>query len=265
MFNFDFKKTLGQNFLKDDNIVNKIVNSIDYKDNSLVIEIGPGAGALTKMLLPKVTKALLYEVDTRLEKILSKELNEFDNYKIIFDDFLKRDVNSDLKDFDYDNLYIVANLPYYITTPIIGKIIDDEIPAREIVIMIQKEVADRLCADVGTKEYGQLTVFLNYFYDIKRVINVSKNCFVPKPKVDSAVIKMTRKNELEKVLDRAYFSKVVKDSFRFKRKTIKNNLCNYDMDIISRVLNKYGFDVSTRSENIPYYVFVELSNELFKG
>lgn len=265
MYNFDFKKTLGQNFLKDDNIVNKIVTSIDYGNNNLVIEIGPGGGALTKKLLPIVDKAILYEIDTRLEKILNKELGQFDNYKIIFDDFLKRDVNKDLEEFDYDNLYIVANLPYYITTPIIGKIIEDNIPAKEITIMIQKEVADRLCAEVGSKEYGQITVFLNYFFNIKRVINVSKNCFVPKPKVDSAVIKMTRKEELEEVKDIAFFSRIVKDSFRFKRKTIKNNLCNYDMDIISKVLDKYGFDVSTRSENIPYYVFVELSNELFKG
>lgn len=264
MYNFEFKKTLGQNFLKDDNIVNKIVNATEYKNNNLVIEIGPGAGALTKRLLPKVDKALLYEIDTRLEKILNKELSEFDNYYIIFDDFLNRNVMNDLKNYNFDNLYIVANLPYYITTPIISKIIEENIPACEIIIMIQKEVADRLCAEVGTKEYGQLTVFLNYFYDIKRVTNVSKNSFVPKPKVDSAVIKMIRKEELEYVKDLSFFSKIVKDSFRFKRKTIKNNLCNYDLDKIEKVLNKYNFDVNIRSENLPYYVFIEISNELLK-
>lgn len=130
--------------------------------------------------------------------------------------------------------------------------------------MIQKEVADRLCALVGTKEYGQLTVFLNYFYDIKRVTNVSKNSFVPKPKVDSAVIKMVKKDNLEYVKDLDFFRKIVKDSFRFKRKTIKNNLCNYDINIIESVLEKYNFNINTRSENIPYYVFVELANELLK-
>ena len=197
MYNFDFKKTLGQNFLKDDNIVNKIVNATEYKKNNLVIEIGPGAGSLTKKLLPKVDKAILYEIDTRLERILNKELAEYDNYTIIFDDFLNRNVNDDLSNYCFDNLYIVANLPYYITTPIISKTIEEKIPACEIVIMIQKEVADRLCALVGTKEYGQLTVFLNYFYDIKRVTNVSKNSFVPKPKVDSAVIKMVKKDNLD--------------------------------------------------------------------
>ena len=264
MYNFDFKKTLGQNFLKDDNIVNKIVNATEYKKNNLVIEIGPGAGALTKKLLPKVDKAILYEIDTRLEKVLNKELAEYDNYTIIFDDFLNRNVNDDLSNYSFDNLYIVANLPYYITTPIISKIIEEKIPVCEIVIMIQKEVADRLCANVGTKEYGQLTVFLNYFYDIKRVTNVSKNSFVPKPKVDSAVIKMVKKDKLEYVKDLDFFSKIVKDSFRFKRKTIKNNLCNYDMNIIESVLEKYNFNISTRSENIPYYVFVEIANELLK-
>lgn len=264
MYNFDFKKTLGQNFLKDDNIVNKIVNATEYKKNNLVIEIGPGAGALTKKLLPKVDRAVLYEIDTRLEKILNKELSEYNNYDIIFDDFLNRNVNDDISNYNFDNLYIVANLPYYITTPIISKIIEDKIPAREIIIMIQKEVADRLCASVGTKEYGQLTVFLNYFYDIKKVTNVSKNSFVPKPKVDSAVIKMVKKDKLEYVKDLDFFSKIVKDSFRFKRKTIKNNLCNYDMEKIEKVLEKYNFDVNTRSENIPYYVFVEIANELLK-
>lgn len=264
MFNFNYKKSLGQNFLKDNNIVNKIVNSIDYEDNNLVIEIGPGAGSLTKCLLEKVNRAILYEIDNRLENILNKNLSDYCNYEIIFDDFLNRDVNKDIEKYDYDNLYIVANLPYYITTPIITKIIDDNIPAKEITIMIQKEVADRLCAKPGTKEYGQITVFLNYFYDIQRVINVSKNCFEPKPRVDSAVIKMVRKENIEPVKDIKLFSNLVKDSFKFKRKTIKNNLSNYDLLVVNRVLKKYNFDINTRSENIPYNVFVELSNELFR-
>ena len=190
MYKFDYKKNLGQNFLQDKNIIDKIVNAPDYGDNNLVIEIGPGAGALTKELLKKVDRAILYEVDTRLEKILNKELSTFVNYELIFDDFLNRDVNKDISKYDFDNLYIVANLPYYITTPIITKIINDKIPINEIVIMIQKEVADRFSAKPGSKEYGQITVFLNYFFDIDNVCNVSKNCFFPKPKVDSAVIKM---------------------------------------------------------------------------
>ena len=262
MYKFDYKKNLGQNFLQDKNIIDKIVNAPDYGDNNLVIEIGPGAGALTKELLKKVDRAILYEVDTRLEKILNKELSTFVNYELIFDDFLNRDVNKDISKYDFDNLYIVANLPYYITTPIITKIINDKIPTNEIVIMIQKEVADRFSAKPGSKEYGQITVFLNYFFDIDNVCNVSKNCFFPKPKVDSAVIKMKRKESNDYIKNFDVFNKLVKDSFRFKRKTIKNNLGGYDLDIISNILTKYGFDINTRSENIPYNVFVEIANEL---
>lgn len=262
MYKFDYKKNLGQNFLQDKNIIDKIVNAPDYGDNNLVIEIGPGAGALTKELLKKVDRAILYEVDTRLEKILNKELSTFVNYELIFDDFLNRDVNKDISKYDFDNLYIVANLPYYITTPIITKIINDKIPTNEIVIMIQKEVADRFSAKPGSKEYGQITVFLNYFFDIDNVCNVSKNCFFPKPKVDSAVIKMKRKESNDYIKNFDVFNRLVKDSFRFKRKTIKNNLIGYDLDIISNILTKYGFDINTRSENIPYNVFVEIANEL---
>ena len=264
MYNFEFKKSLGQNFLKDVNVVNKIVNTISYENNNLVIEIGPGAGAMTKELLPLVDNVLLYEIDTRLESVLNKELNSFDNYNIIFGDFLDRDVHEDLKDYNFDHLYVVANLPYYITTPIISKIINDKLPVDEIVIMIQKEVADRLSARPGSKEYGQITVLLNYFFDIEKVFNVSKNSFVPKPKVDSAVIRMKSKNNREYLKDFDFFDKLVKDSFRFKRKTIKNNLNSYDLNVINDVLNKYGFDINTRSECLPYYVFVEIANELIK-
>lgn len=262
MYNFDYKKSLGQNFLKDNNVIEKIVSAINYEDNNLVIEIGPGSGAMTKELLKRVDFAILYEIDTRLEKILSKELSDYVNYELIFDDFLKRNIGNDLSKYNYDNLYIVANLPYYITTPIINKIVSDKIPVKEMVIMIQKEVADRLSSKPGSRDYGQITVFLNYFFEIEKVLTVSKNCFVPKPKVDSAVIKMKRREQKELVKDEEFFEKIVKDSFRFKRKTIKNNLSNYDLKKIDIILNKYGFDINTRSECIPYYVFVEIANEL---
>lgn len=262
MYNFDYKKSLGQNFLKDNNVVEKIVSAINYEDNNLVIEIGPGSGAMTKELLKRVDFAILYEIDTRLEKILFKELSDYVNYELIFDDFLKRNIGNDLSKYNYDNLYIVANLPYYITTPIINKIVSDKIPVKEMVIMIQKEVADRLSSKPGSRDYGQITVFLNYFFEIEKVLTVSKNCFVPKPKVDSAVIKMKRREQKELVKDEEFFEKIVKDSFRFKRKTIKNNLSNYDLKKIDIILNKYGFDINTRSECIPYYVFVEIANQL---
>ncbi len=265
IYNFDFRKSLGQNFLIDDSVVDNIANAIDYKENNMIIEIGPGSGNLTKKLLKKADFVLLYEIDTRLKKILSRELLEFNNYDIIWDDFLYRDVKEDLKKYNYKNIYIVANLPYYITTPIVSKFVMETIPANEIVIMIQKEVAERLSAPVGTKEYGQITVLLNYYFNIEKIIDVDRKAFYPTPNVDSAVIKMIRKDNLEDLTSFEHFDKLVKDSFQFKRKTIKNNLINkYNLDIVSKVLEKYSYDLSTRSEKIPYYVFVEISNELLK-
>ncbi len=264
MFKFEYKKSLGQNFLKDNNVIDKIVNATVYEKNNLVIEIGPGSGALTKELLKKVDYAILYEIDSRLKKVLEKELAIYNNYELIIGDFLEASVNDDIAKYDYDNLYIVANLPYYVTTPIISKIIKDDIKAKEITLMIQKEVADRISAKAGSKEYGQLTVMLNYYFDIEKKFNVSKNSFIPVPKVDSAVIKMTRKENLLELKDKQYFENLVRDSFRFKRKTIKNNLSNYDLDKIQSVLLRNNFNLDTRSECIPYNVFVELCNELVK-
>lgn len=265
MLEFDYKKSLGQNFLIDENIVDGIANSIDLKENNMVIEIGPGSGNLTKKLLVKADFVLLYEVDTRLKGILKKELFGYSNYDIIWDDFLSRDVANDIDSYDYKNVYVIANLPYYITTPIISKFILEMISVKEIVIMVQKEVADRLCASVGTRDYGQMTVFLNYYFDTSKIIDVGRKCFYPTPNVDSAVIKMKRKDILEEVTSFEHFEKLVKDAFQFKRKTIKNNLIKkYDIDVISKILEKNGFDLSTRSENIPYYVFVQMSNELLK-
>lgn len=262
MYKFDYKKSLGQNFLKDKEVVHRIVDSVNLERKNLVIEIGPGSGALTKEILDKADFAILYEIDTRLEKVLAKELADYNNYELIFEDFLEADIVSDLSKYNYDNLYIVANLPYYVTTPIINKIIASKINAKEIVVMVQKEVADRLTAVPNTKEYGQITVFLNYFFELRKLFIVGKNSFVPKPKVDSAVIKLTKKENREVLNNLDTFDKVVKDSFRFKRKTIKNNLSNYDLGKVGAVLKKYGYDLNSRSEMIPYNIFVEIANEL---
>ena len=262
MDNFDFKKSLGQNFLKDKSIIDKIVGAVDAEPNSLVIEIGSGAGALSVELVNKFDRVLMYEIDTRLKDILNDKLNNYCNYEIIFDDFLNRDVTNDISKYEYDNLYLVANLPYYITSPIILKIIKDKLPINEMVIMIQKEVADRFNASPGSRDYGQITVLLNYFFEITKVCSVSKNCFVPKPKVDSSVIRLKKKDSLLLLKDFNYFEKLVRDSFRFKRKTIKNNLYDYDLDIINKVLSKYGFNINSRSEELSYDIFVDLSNEL---
>ena len=262
MKSFDYKKSLGQNFLKDNNVIDKIVNAPNIKENNLAIEVGPGAGALSIELVQKFDKVLMYEIDTRLKRVLDDKLNDYENYEIIFDDFLNRDVLEDIDKYDYDNLYIVANLPYYVTTPIIMKIINDKLPINEMVIMIQKEVAERLSSTPGTKEYGQITVLLQYFFEITKVCNVSKNCFIPRPKVDSSVIRMKKRDNLLYLKDYSHFEKLVRDSFRFKRKTIKNNLSEYDLDKIDNVLSEYGYSINSRSEELSYEIFVEISNEL---
>jgi len=259
---FNFKKSLGQNFLTDKNILERIATSANIQGNSLVIEVGPGSGNLTRFIANLATHVLCYEIDTRLEEILDENLVEFNNIDIIYDDFLKRDINSDIKKYSYDNLYLVANLPYYITTPIIEKVIASHLPFKQITIMIQKEVGERFMAHPKTKEYNSLTVYLNYYFDIKREFIVSRNAFIPKPNVDSIVISLYKKDNLLYLKDINIFNKLLKDSFKFKRKTIKNNLKNYDLNIVEQVLEEHGYSLTSRAEEIPLDVFVELTNKL---
>lgn len=262
MEDFKFKKSFGQNFLKDNNIITNIVKGSNIKSNSLVIEIGPGAGALTKELSLYAKNVLAYEIDTRLEEVLDENLVNCHNVNIIFDDFLKRDIKDDIKNFQYENIYVVANLPYYITTPIIEKLIESGISFESITIMIQKEVGDRLSAKVGSRNYGSITVFLNYYFDIKKLFDVSRNCFIPAPNVDSVVIALLKKKERLSVLNEELFFKLIRDSFKFKRKNIRNNLKNYDLVKIENVLKKHGYDLSVRAEQLSLEIFVEIANEL---
>ncbi len=259
---FSFKKSLGQNFLNDKNVIHKIVESAHIDKDTLVVEIGPGGGAITEKIVPLCGKAILYETDNRLENHLKEILSKYYNYSLIIDDFLKRDLKHDLKEYNFSKLYVVANLPYYITTPIIMKFIDEDVLPDRVVIMIQKEVAERFCADVGNRDYGSLTVFLNYYYHIKKLFDVSRNCFVPKPNVDSTVIMMDLKKDRLKIIDIDFFKQLVKDSFSMKRKTIRNNLKKYNLSVVDAVLQKYGYDLSVRAEQLSLEVFVELSNRL---
>ena len=259
---FNFKKKFGQNFLKDDSIPRKIVDCSNILEDSLVIEIGPGAGALTKFLAKKASKVLCYEIDTTLEDILDEELLGYNNVDIIYDDFLNRDIKRDLENYDYKHLFVVANLPYYITTPIITKLIEEGIEVSKIVVMIQKEVADRFAAKPKTRNYGSITVFLNYYFDIRKEFLVNRNCFVPKPNVDSIVISLNCKHKVLDVKNRELFFKLVRDSFHFKRKTLRNNLKGYDLSIVEEVLSKYKLDLSVRAEELPLEVFVDISNNL---
>lgn len=262
MINFDFKKSLGQNFLHDENIIDKIVKYAEIDKDTLVIEIGPGAGALSKKTIPLSGYTILYEIDTRLKDILDDILKGNDNYEIIFNDVLKQDIASDICKYNYKKIYVVANLPYYITTPIITKVID-EINPDKIVIMIQEEVADRLCASVGNREYGMITVALGAQYDIKKLFRVGRTCFKPAPNVDSAVISLDKHNRYD-IIDKVLFDKLIKDAFKFKRKNLRNNLKGYDLVKIDELLNKNGYSLSDRAEVIPVALFVELANELSK-
>lgn len=262
MNDFNFKKSLGQNFLQDKNILENIVATANVSGNSLTIEIGAGSGNLTKEIAKVSKHVLCYEIDTRLENILDESLKDYNNIHIIFDDFLKRDIKEDIKNYEYDNLYLIANLPYYITTPIIEKIIESNLSFQKIVVMIQKEVGERFNAKPGMKEYNSLTVYLNYYFDLKKEFIVSRNCFIPKPNVDSIVISLVNKKDLLYLKDIDNFNKLLKDSFKFKRKTIRNNLKNYNLTIVEKVLNKYNFNLNTRAEDLPLIVFVDLSNNL---
>ena len=259
--NFNFKKKFGQNFIIDENIINGIINKSEIDSDSLVIEIGPGAGSLTYKLCKIAKNVLCYEIDDSLKDILSSNLEEYNNVDIIYKDFLVADVKNDIKKYYYSKLYVVANLPYYITTPIISKIITDKIDVDKIVVMVQKEVGDRFRATPGTKEYNSLSIFLQYNYNIKKIMEVSKNVFIPKPNVDSIVVMFT-KHDKEYVKDRELFYKLVKDSFVQNRKTLKNNLKGYDLDKVEMVLKKYGYDLSVRAENLSIKVFIDIANNL---
>lgn len=261
MKNFEYKKSLGQNFLINQNIINKIVNSIDLKEKSLIIEVGPGSGALTKELVKLNSEVISFEIDARLKDVLDKLVNENNNLEIIYQDFLKLDLNEFLKSKKYDNLYFVANLPYYITTAIINKITEESKPT-EMILMVQKEVAERFLSEPNSKDYSSISVFLQYNYDISKVTLVSKNSFYPVPKVDSMVIKFRSKDNKIKPTNEEKFYKIIKDSFKFKRKNLRNNLKEYNLSKINDTLKKYNKDLTCRAESLSVEEFIDISNNL---
>lgn len=259
---FSLKKMYGQNFIIDKNIITNIIEKAQIDKDTLVIEIGPGAGSLTYMLAKSAKQILCYEVDTSLKSILDESLSSLSNVDIVFNDFLKVNIYNDIKKYNYNKLYVVANLPYYITTPIIVKLIEDKIDVDKIVVMVQKEVGDRFKAIPGTKNYGSLSVYLNYYFDIVKLLDVSKNVFLPKPNVDSIVVEFKKKNNLKKLNNQDIFFKLIKDSFKQKRKTLKNNLREYDLEKINKILNKYKMDLNIRAEQIPLDIFIEMANNI---
>lgn len=255
---FDFKKSLGQNFLIDNNIVDKIVDSISAKEGDLIFEIGPGAGVLTKKLKNKNCELYAFEIDRRLKDELF--LLEDEKTHIIFDDFLNVNIKGILDNKKYNNLYVIGNIPYYITTMIIKKIVT-EIKANEVTLMVQKEVADRYMAKFKSRDYGFISVYLQYNFDIESVCFVSKKCFMPVPKVDSEVIKFKRRDK-EYVKDEKLFYSFLKDAFSMKRKTLRNNLKNYNFDIVKEYLNKNSLSDTCRAEELSVIDFVNIFNLL---
>lgn len=257
---FNFKKKYGQNFIVDKNIIHSIIKKSEIDDETLVIEIGPGAGSLTSELGKYAKNVIAYEIDETLKPILEKNITP--NTEVIYEDFLKRDIAEDIKKYNYKKLYVIANLPYYITTPIIIKLIETKIDFDKIVVMVQKEVGDRFKAKPKTKEYNSLSVFLSYYFNITKILDVSRNVFMPKPNVDSIVVCFTKKVDKLKVNNEELFFKLIKDSFKQKRKNLRNNLKGYDLENISKTLSKYNLDLTVRAEALPLEIFVDIANNL---
>lgn len=258
MRSFDYKKSLGQNFLMDKNIIKKITDSVNPNEGDLIVEIGPGAGAITKELVKKSCDVICFEIDTRLKEIL-ESINS-DRLQIVFNDFLKVNLSEYIDEKKYKNIHFIGNLPYYITTAIINKIISESNP-HEITVMVQKEVGDRFMSKPNSRDYGSLSVFLQYNFDVTKVVNVNKRCFEPVPKVDSVVVKL-RKNKKYKANNEEKFYKLVKDSFTQKRKNLRNNLRSYDLLKIEEVLKKHNKDLTARAESLSIEEFVDIANNI---
>ena len=256
MIDHKFKKKYGQNFLVDKNILDKISESINPKKDDLIIEIGPGSGNLTKRLKEYGSNLICFEIDTSLNKFLDVLVD--DKTKIIYDDFMNVNLDDYVNENKYNNIYVIANIPYYITTPIIEKITFSNIKVKSLTLMVQKEVADRLSSNSGNKEYGYITVFLNAFYNINKLFNVNRNSFFPVPNVDSAIIRLDSIDNNINDFDK--FNRLIKKAFKFKRKTLKNNLNGYDLDYINDILRKYNYSLNNRAEDIPVDVYIEIAN-----
>ena len=259
---FSLKKKFGQNFIVDENIINSIIEKSEIDKDTLVIEVGPGAGSLTYKLGKSAKNVLCYEIDTTLKDVLESNIKELDNVEVVFEDFLKVNVLDDIKKYEYKKLYLVANLPYYITTPIIIKIVEDNIPVDKMVVMVQKEVGDRFKATPGNKEYGSLSVFLNYYFETRKLMDVSANVFIPKPNVDSIIVEFKKKENIIDVKDKELFFKLIRDSFTQKRKTLRNNLKGYDLEKVEEVLNNHNLDLSVRAEQLSLEIFIDIANNL---
>lgn len=263
---FKFSKSLGQNFLIDGNIVRKIVSESNITKDDYVLEIGPGMGTLTEELALNAKRVIGVELDKTLLPILDETLGKHDNVEIIYGDILDIDIESLIKEkFEGGPIKVVANLPYYVTTPIIGKLIEQNLNLESITVMVQKEVADRMASGPGSKVYGSLSVFVNFYCHPEIVVKVPKTVFMPQPKIDSSVIKLNLKKELPDI-DKDKFFKVVKAGFSKRRKTILNALSSYGFNIekedIKLALESVNISPNERAEKLSLEEFIKISKAL---
>jgi len=265
-------KSLGQNFLADNNTIEKIIDSAEITSNDLVVEIGPGAGSLTKRLATRAGRLVAVEIDKNLIPLLNDVMADAPNFEIIHGDILKTDIKTQILDKypEYDSYKVVANLPYYITTPILMNFLESQTPPESMVVMMQKEVAERIAAGPGTKSYGSLSVVSGYYCRVKKIMDVSPNCFYPKPDVSSTVLRMEVRENPEVVIDNeVFFFKLVRSAFAQRRKKVSNSIANtlgYDIDkrSIESLLEEMNLPGDIRAERLSISEFAELSNRLEK-
>ena len=269
--NFSIQKKYGQNFLIDEHVLNKIIAAAELTKDDYVIEIGPGIGTMTQRMAPLCKHVTAIEIDKELIPILSETLSEYDNVDVINEDVLKVDLKSliDEKN-DGKPVKVVANLPYYITTPIIMGLLETDIPINTITVMVQKEVADRMMVGPGTKDYGALSLAVQYYAIPYIVANVPQNCFIPRPNVASAVIRLTCHNEPPvKVKDVDLMFKLVRASFNQRRKTLVNGIANFSelsfsKEQVAEALTSIGLSETVRGETLDLEKFALLADELLE-
>ena len=264
-------KKLGQNFLIDDEVIHNIVEASNINRNDLVIEIGPGLGTLTSKLLENAGKVIAIELDKKMITILEDRFKLYDNFILLNQDILKVDLKKLIKDniSNLQKVKIVANLPYYITTPIIMKLLEDRLNIESITVMVQKEVADRITAKPGDKLSGAITYSVDYYAKAEKIVFVDKKSFIPSPEVDSEVIRLTiREKPKVELLDEETFFKIIKASFMQRRKTLINGIMNSgiikDKQKIKEIIEGIGLDANIRGEKLTLEEFANLSNSVYK-
>ncbi|MDY5215833.1 MAG: 16S rRNA (adenine(1518)-N(6)/adenine(1519)-N(6))-dimethyltransferase RsmA [Lachnospiraceae bacterium] len=269
--NFSIQKKYGQNFLIDEHVLNKIIAAAELTEDDYVIEIGPGIGTMTERMAPECRHVTAIEIDKELIPILSETLSGFDNVDIINEDVLKVDLNKLIAERnDNKPVKVVANLPYYITTPIIMSLLENKIPIDTITVMVQKEVADRMMVGPGTKDYGALSLAVQYYAKPYIVANVPMNCFIPRPNVASAVIRLTcHKEPPVTVKDENLMFNLIRASFNQRRKTLINGISNFSglsftKEQVAMALNSIGLSENIRGEALDLEKFAKLSDALLE-